>query len=73
MENLREMPYLRANELHTAIYALCELYHKNKNYNAHALVVAEKLAFNDALKQHLQYCQELFESRRSLLQHEQKQ
>ncbi len=57
------MPYLRVDELHTAIYALCELYHKHQIHNAHALEVAEKLAFNDALKQHLQYCQEVFEGR----------
>jgi hypothetical protein len=59
MENLREMPYLKIAELQTAIYALCELYCKNKGCNSHALEVAKILAFTDNLKQHLQYCLEI--------------
>ncbi|WP_055077662.1 hypothetical protein [Pseudanabaena sp. 'Roaring Creek'] len=66
MENLREMPYLTVAQLHTAIYALCDLYYRNQDSNAHCLEVATILAFSDNLKQHLEYCKELFEQRRSL-------
>lgn len=66
MENLREMPYLTIVQLQTAIYALCELYSRNKEYNSYALEVATALAFTDNLKEHLVYCLELSEQRRSL-------